>query len=92
MKIAKLTPAQREANQRESQKKYALTQDSIRLRFAKGCKERIKKYAASRNESINKYVFNLIKSDMSEHGYSIYIDYDSYDENIRTTKRKNKKK
>ncbi len=79
----KTTPAQRKASQ-----KYELTQDSIRLRYFKGCKERIKKYAASRNVSLNQYVFNLIERDMSEHGYSIYIDYDSYDEKIRTTKGK----
>ncbi len=60
--MAKYSDAQKEATARYNKKTY----DRIELFVMKGQKQLIKDYAASQNKSLNRFIVDLIESEMKK--------------------------
>lgn len=54
------------AQQKATNKYIKKAYDRLNIVVPKGERERIKEYATSKGESLNSYVYNLIKEDMSK--------------------------
>lgn len=50
----------------EGNKRYLAKQDNIMIRVPKGRKEQIQHHAQSKGKSLNRYIVDLINSDMNE--------------------------
>lgn len=53
-----------------AQAKYHAKLDDIKIRVAKGNRERYKQYAAKRGLSLNALIVKLLEEDMKKHGAS----------------------
>lgn len=54
--------------QKKGNKKYLSKFDDIKIRIPSGQREQIKKYAEEKGKSLNQFIVDLIKEDMSKSG------------------------